>query len=81
MFSLVKEIRDKGVTELVQLFKDKVNEFEEPFDRMKELELYRQNKSFIHNLLARIIHHIEEKCGVQSNLWIMLTLTSRNLSR
>jgi len=68
MFTLVKEIRDKTVKELSEIFKNKIEEFEEDLSGMANLELHSQNKRFIHFLLARMTNYIEEKCGIPSSL-------------
>ena len=66
MFSLIKEIRNKSVSELSEILKNKVSE-QENIDNMSEFELDQRNKNFVRFLLARITHHIEDKCGIQSS--------------
>jgi len=67
MYSLVKEIRGKGVKELARILKKKASSFEENLSGFKDLRLHGQNKRFIRFLLARITTHIENKCGIDSN--------------
>jgi len=66
MFNLVKEIRGLDVTALAELLKSKVDEMEESFDGVRYLYLHQQNRYRIHFLLARIAHHIERECGIES---------------
>jgi uncharacterized protein with ParB-like and HNH nuclease domain len=67
MYTLVKEIRGKSVTELTKLLKEKASEFEHNLDGFEDLRMHGQNKKFIHFLLARITKHIEQKSGVSSS--------------
>jgi hypothetical protein len=67
MFSLVKDIRDKDVSELTKVLKKKVQEFEEDLSGIQNLVLHHQNKRFIHFLLARITRYIEAKSGIISS--------------
>lgn len=64
MFSLIKVVRDKSVQELAEIFKSKINAFEESLDGLMKLELHQQNKARVQFLLARITSHIESKCGM-----------------
>jgi uncharacterized protein with ParB-like and HNH nuclease domain len=68
MFNLMKEIRHKPVGDLVQLLKTKVGNMEEPFDGVKKFYMHQQNRRYVHLLLARITHHIAEKCGIDSDV-------------
>jgi len=67
MFSLIKDIRDKNVGDLRDIFKAKIGAFEKKLEDFRDLRLHGMNKRFIHFLLARITRHIEEKCGIASN--------------
>lgn len=67
MFSLIKEIRNKDIQELVKILKEKINGFEENLDGVMNFRLHQQNKRLVQFILARITNHIESKCGVQSN--------------
>ena len=67
MYTLVKEIRGKTASELADLLKQKVSEFEEGLGGLGNLALHGQNRKFIHFLLARITRHIEEKSGFASS--------------
>jgi uncharacterized protein with ParB-like and HNH nuclease domain len=68
MFNLMKEIRHKPVEDLVQLLKTKVANMEESFDGVKKFYVHQQNRRYVHLLLARITHHIAEKCGIDSDV-------------
>lgn len=78
MFNLMKEIRGLDVSDLAHCLKSKVGEMEESFDGMASLYMHQQNRYRIHFLLARITHHIEKKCGVESNF---LTYVSRDINK
>lgn len=67
MFSLIKDIRGKGVEELRDILKSKVASFDEKLENFSNLHLHGMNKRFIHFLLARITNHVETKCGVASS--------------
>jgi len=73
MYSLVKEIRNKDIMELIEILKRKVNELKVEnyvdhnlvnVEGVKELQLHGQNKRFIQFLLARITSFIESKSGM-----------------
>jgi uncharacterized protein with ParB-like and HNH nuclease domain len=68
MFNLMKEIRHKPVKDLAQLLKSKVETMDESFVGVKDFYMHQQNRSYVHTLLARITHHIAEKCGIDSDI-------------
>jgi uncharacterized protein with ParB-like and HNH nuclease domain len=63
MYSLTKEIRNKSVDELAEIFEDRVSEIVYDLSGVKTLTLNSQNKNFIHFLLAKITSHIERASG------------------
>ena len=67
MFNLIKEIRNKSVHELSELFKKKIREFEVNMDGFSEFILHQQNKKFVHFLLARITNYIEKQSGLETS--------------
>lgn len=78
MFNLMKEIRGLDVPGLVQFLKSKVHEMEESFDGVEHLYMHQQNRYRIHFLLARLTHHIEKECGMESSF---LTYVSRDIKK
>ncbi|MDP2728872.1 MAG: DUF262 domain-containing protein [Dehalococcoidales bacterium] len=78
MFNLMKEIRHKPVKELAQLLKTKVANMEESFAGVKDFYVHQQNRGYVHILLARITHHIAQKCGIDSNILIYLDRTVKH---
>jgi len=78
MFNLMKEIRGLDVPDLVQFLKSKVEEMEESFDGIEYLYMHQQNRYRLHLLLARITHHIEKECGIESSF---LTYVSRDIKK
>lgn len=66
MFTLMKEIRNKDIQELTQILKDKVLNSQEKLDAIRQFELSDYYKRFVHFLLGRITHHIEQKSGIAS---------------
>lgn len=67
MFNLMKKIRDLDVPDLADVLKAEVSQIEETFDGAVDFYLHGQNRRNVHYLLARITHHIEEQCGIQSS--------------
>jgi len=67
MFNLIREVRDRTVSELVDILTKRINEMEETFRTNPEFSLNQQNRRYIHRLLARITSHIEEQSGVASS--------------
>ncbi len=67
MFSLIREIRDRTVSELADILTKNINETEETFKTNPEFSLNQQNRRYIHRLLARITSHIEEQSGIASS--------------
>jgi len=65
-FSLVKEIRNRDISELANVLKDKILSFDEKLDATKDFELSSYYRRFVHFLLARMTRHIEQKSGVAS---------------
>ena len=67
MYSLVKEIRGKGLAELIQILSGKLSEMQESFDGMSEFRLHGQNYRFVKFLLSRITAWIEHQAGMSTN--------------
>lgn len=66
MYTLIKEVRGQSTDDLADLLKRKVQAFDEKFLGMDDFRLHQQNKRFVHFLLARMTHYIEEQCGIPS---------------
>lgn len=78
IFNLMKEIRHKNVKDLAQVLKTKVANMEESFDGVKKFYVHQQNRGYVHMLLARITHHVAEKCGIDSNILSYLDRTAKH---
>ena len=78
MFKVMKEIRGLDVPSLVQFLKSRVEEMEESFDGVEHLYMHQQNRYRIHFLLARLTHHIEKECGIESSF---LTYVLRDIKK
>jgi len=78
MFNLMKEIRHKSVKDLVQILKNKVEAMDESFAGVKKFSVHQQNRSYVHMLLARITHHIAEKCGLDSDIGSYIDRMAKN---
>lgn len=63
MFSLVKELRGKGVPELNEILQGKLDQMEEKWDGLVHFRLHGQNKRFVKFLLSRITGFIEKESG------------------
>ncbi|MDA2916049.1 DUF262 domain-containing HNH endonuclease family protein [Nitrospinae bacterium AH_259_B05_G02_I21] len=73
MFNLMKEIRDLDLFDLAALLKAKVAELTETFDGFSQFHLNQWSKRYIHHILARITHYIEEQCGIESSFETYIT--------
>lgn len=67
MYNLIKEIRDKSLKELVEIFVKQLNEMPEKIDEIYEYGLSKKNKFFVKFLLARITGYIEEQSEVPNS--------------
>jgi uncharacterized protein with ParB-like and HNH nuclease domain len=68
MFNLMNEIRHKSLSDLAQLLKHKAETMEESFNGVRNFYVHQQNRRYVHLLLARITHHVAEKCGIDSDV-------------
>lgn len=66
MFVVMREIRGKNAGELATLLAAKLKAETDTFDSNDRLSLHGQNRFVIHHFLARMIDHIERKCGLAS---------------
>jgi hypothetical protein len=66
MFTVMKEIRNKPLAELVTILTKKLNDEELTFASNDRLRLHQQNRYYIHHLLARITDFIETSSGMPS---------------
>lgn len=69
IYTIVREIRNKSVNELISYFENKIHAFEETFDGMLKYRMHGQNKKFTHYLLARITTFIDTHIG-KSNIFV-----------
>lgn len=67
MYSLVKELRGKGLDLLRSLLKGKLLEMPEKWEGMAEFRLHGMNKQFVRFLLSRITGFIDQQSGAPSN--------------
>lgn len=67
MFNLLKEIRDLDIYDLAAALRQKVDEMEDTFEGMSSFALHQQNRWRVHYILARMTHHIERECGMESS--------------
>lgn len=63
MYSLVKEIRNKNLSELTTILKSKLDSMEETIDGMTRFRLHGQNAWFIKFLLSRMTSFVEKQVG------------------
>lgn len=61
IYSLVKEIRNKSVDEIRNIFIDRIVSGGETIDKIETYEGHSYDRKFLHYLLARIIYYTEEK--------------------
>lgn len=66
MFTVMKEIRNKPLTELVTILTKKLNDEDVTFASNDRLRLHQQNRYYIHHLLARITDYLETSSGMPS---------------
>lgn len=66
MFTVMKEIRNKPLTELVTILTKKLNDEDVTFASNDRLRLHQQNRYYIHHLLARITDFLETSSGMPS---------------
>ncbi len=80
MYNLIKEIRNKSLQELVEIFKNTIDEMDEQIDEIYEYGLGKANKSFVKFLLARFTSHVEEKSAIPNSSFEKYVRTERNQS-
>ncbi|MFW6149638.1 MAG: DUF262 domain-containing protein [Atribacterota bacterium] len=73
IYTLVKEIRNKSVDELVKILVGKIKDFEEDLSGMNTFGLHSQNKRFVRYMIARIINYIEHQSGIPSSFEIYMS--------
>lgn len=66
MFTVMKEIRNKSLDELVTILTKKLHDEEVTFASNDRLRLHQQNRYYIHHLLARITDFLETSSGMPS---------------
>ena len=67
IFSLIKEVRGLDVDNLAKFLKHQVETMEYTFDNFIDFSLNRNNKRYVHHILARITHYLHQQCGMESN--------------
>lgn len=67
MYTLVKEIRNKNITELKSILHKKLLEMDETMDGVLNFRLHGQNYIFVKFLLSRMTSFVEQKTGMNSS--------------
>ena len=67
MYNLVKDIRDRDINELIDIFTEKLTEMEEQWDGFENFRLNGQNGRFVKYLLSRLSGHVDGLAGLQTN--------------
>lgn len=67
MYTLVKDIRGKNVSELKSILLDRLRTMNEDWSGMDSFGMHGQNKRFVKFLLARITAHIEKESGYSTS--------------
>jgi uncharacterized protein with ParB-like and HNH nuclease domain len=61
IYSLVKDIRNKGLQELKNILSFRLNEMSEKIEGIDNFNYYSADKKFIHYLFARVIYYLENQ--------------------
>ena len=72
IFSLMKDVRGLSVNNLSSFLKEQVKNMEYTFDNFIDFSLNRNNKRYVHHILARITHHLHQQCGLESNFYALI---------
>lgn len=67
MYTLVKEIRQKDLTELKGILKKKLDEMEEGLEGILKFRLHGQNGVFVKYILSRMTSFLEKQSGLNSS--------------
>ena len=67
MYTLVKDLRDKGLKELQSLLQARLDDMEESWDAFSRFRLHGQNKPFVKYLLSRLSGYVDELAGENTN--------------
>ncbi|MFH1579759.1 MAG: DUF262 domain-containing protein [Thermoplasmatota archaeon] len=67
IFNLMRELRNEDLHSLASTLKKKVEEMEEKLDALLDFSLHSQNGTYVHYLLARITHYVENESNVESD--------------
>jgi uncharacterized protein with ParB-like and HNH nuclease domain len=65
MFTIMRDIRNKDVPELIDILHRKLRDTTEDFSST-DFRMHQQNGRQVHQLLARLTYHIEQESGVAS---------------
>ncbi len=66
-WTLIKLIRNNGVTELAKNLSKEINNIDQKWDGIVDFGLHGQNRKFIKHLLSRISGYVDELIGKSSN--------------
>ena len=72
IFSLMKDVRGLSVNNLSSFLKEQVENMEYTFDNFIDFSLNRNNKRYVHHILARITHHLHQQCGLELNFYALI---------
>lgn len=76
MYNLVREIRNKPLSDLHQILKSKIAEMDEQLDGIANFRLHGQNRQFIKYFLSRIAGYVDQLAGKSSDFVTYFTAPS-----
>lgn len=66
MYTLVKEIRNKELSDLKNILSSKLNEMDDSWNGVTSLRMHQQNQRFIKFLLCRMTAYIDQQAGISN---------------
>lgn len=71
--TVIKEIRDLNVDELIQVLSNYLNQFDEAYDSIRNIDILNTNRKFLRYFISRLTMHLENLCGSDTDFYDLIT--------
>lgn len=76
--SVIKEIRDLSVENLMIVLTNYLNQFNEAFESIRNIDIVNTNRKFLRYFFSRLTMHLENICGYDTDFYDLITARRRS---
>lgn len=71
--TVIKEIRDLDIEELIQVLTGYLEQFDEAYESIRNIDILNTNRKFLRYFVSRLTMHLESLCGIETDFYDLIT--------